>query len=1123
MNFILYLIYAVLIIGPIYLVWALYHINRKIRKIEWLNSQEYTVLRIDVPRLNDKSPLNAEQMFASIHGIYSESAKFQNHVSFEIVAKDKYIQFYTYLPVHLKDFVEGQIYAQYPNVEIHEVDDYASNIDVFSTNFAVAELSLNKPDVYPIKQFTDFEVDPISGITSVMTKLNQGEEVWFQMVISPIGDKWQEKGHRRVNSVRTGVKPTNNTVGSVILRGLLMLLRNFFLQVLKPGEMVDDTKEVKLPASVEEALKSIEQKITKLGFESKIRIMSISPDPVSARMRCQNVAAAFKQYNTNNLNGFKIGDIYLNNKDQWKDYAFRSFEGHGEIFNISELASLYHFPHASVATPNIVWSGSKKGEPPANLPIRDNTPSSDFTVLGQTNFRNEFIEFGIKRDDRRRHIYIVGKSGVGKSTLIENMAVNDIAEGRGVIIVDPHGETADKALACVPSNRINDVVVFDPSDRDFPIAFNILESVDDDFKGLVASGFVGIFKKIFDKSWGPRLEHILRNTVLALLDYPNSTMLDIPRMLTNARFRDAVMEHVKDPVIREFWLNEFASFDNKFRTEAVAPILNKVGQFLASSTIRNIVGQPKSSIDIRQIMDNEKIMIVNLSRGKIGEDNSALLGAMMITKIQLAAMSRANVTADKRPDCYLYVDEFQNFATDSFKVILSEARKYNLCLTVAHQYIAQLPEEVRDAVFGNAGTLITFRVGGTDADALIKEYEPVFLTNDLVNLDKFNIYIKLLVNGVSAPAFSARTLPPVQSVSGNIEQVIAHSHSAYSNARQEVEETINTRSRREDEELKQEAELFKKGGLEALLVKKQETPVTGYASSTTSRDILSSNKPSMSAVKQVEHNTEHAMPNGRRIEESHSSIPESKANDVIPQKPEPVIPVEPQIQPEVAEKVQTESSEAGDQEPKEPKEPKYIKYQNILDGKLYKERTARGGVKWYLGEEVDEEKLRKSGTLVDENARQLVEATKGLNPVRADGHRHKKASKDDHDKSKDQQAKADKSIPENEQPKAPQKENVESNSSTQPEHSSPVHDLKPDTASLELTKEPQPILPAKVESKELVEQLSTEQKMPRPGELNNGETVKIDNTMPDPDPRDSSSNSASSNASNIEEGQPIKL
>jgi len=955
MYYILYAVVALLIVGPVYMIIAITQMRRKMRKIDWLNAQEYTVLRIDVPRNNEKSPLAAEQMFASLHGIFSESAEFQNHISFEIVSKDKYIQFYIYLPVHLKDFVEGQVYAQYPTVEINQIEDYITHADINGKSYAICELDLTKPEVYPIKQFTDFEVDPLSGVTSVMSKLNEGEEVWFQMIIRPVGDNWQERGHAMVESVRSGKKLKGGGVGGKFGKAIFGFLSALLTQAVNPGaETVEIKSEVKLPASVEDALKNIEQKITKLGFQTKIRILALGHDSVTTKLKCQTIAAAFKQYNTTNLNGFRIGEIAMNDQAMWKDYAYRSFEDEGNIFNIAELASIYHLPHMSVSTPNIVWAGSKKSEPPANLPIRENMLAEEFTVLGETNFRNQYKEFGIKRDDRRRHIYIVGKSGVGKSTLIENMAINDVQSGRGVIAVDPHGDLADKILACIPNERVDDVIMFDPSDREYPIAFNLLEAVDDDFKGLVASGFVGIFKKIFGESWGPRLEHILRNTVLALLDFDGSTMLDIPKMLTNNSFRERVVDKIKDMVIKDFWMNEFAQYDAKFRTEAVSPILNKVGQFLSSSTIRNIVGQPKSRINIREIMDQKKILVVNLSRGKIGEDNSALLGAMMITKIQLAAMSRADVTADQRPDCYLYVDEFQNFATDSFATILSEARKYNLALTMAHQYIAQMPETVRDAVFGNAGTIISYRVGAADAEVLVKEFEPVFLANDLVNLDKFHTYVKLLIDGISCPAFSARTLPPVQKLSGNLEKVIAHSRQSYSNTRAQIEQELIDRNKEEEERMKREAELFKSGGLEALLTQKGGSVVDVGQQPAADRSFSTESKAQP---------TTSSHPLTAPAAQSHVS------------EPSPIIAEKTNDNRGVAAPEETNKTDQNN-EPEKPSGPRVVRHENILNGKLYKERTARGGVKWYIGEEVDEEKLRKGGTIVDDKARELVELTK---------------------------------------------------------------------------------------------------------------------------------------------------
>ncbi len=412
------------------------------------------------------------------------------------------------------------------------------------------------------------------------------------------------------------------------------------------------------------------------------------------------------------------------------------------------------------------------------------------SILGRTNFRNDRMKFGIKRDDRRRHIYVIGKTGMGKSTLLENAIIADIQNGHGVAVVDPHGDLVEKVIQFVPSSRINDVVYFNPADIEFPVAFNVLEKVHANERHLVASGMIGVFKKIWADSWGPRLEYLLRNAILALLDYKDSTMLGIIRMLSDKAYRKKVVEKIEDPVVKAFWINEFAKYTDKFASEAIAPIQNKVGQFLSSSLIRNIVGQVKSTIHLREIMDDGKILLLNLSKGRIGEDNSALLGAMMITKIQLAAMSRVSIPEEKRRDFYLYVDEFQNFATDSFSNILSEARKYRLNLIIANQYIEQLSETVRAAVFGNVGTLISFRVGAADAELLAMEFAPKFTEEDLVNLPKYRVYLKLMIDGVSSNPFSAQTLEPVTGANENAKKIIEVSRERYSKPRSIVEEKI---------------------------------------------------------------------------------------------------------------------------------------------------------------------------------------------------------------------------------------------------------------------------------------------------------------------------------------------
>ncbi len=422
--------------------------------------------------------------------------------------------------------------------------------------------------------------------------------------------------------------------------------------------------------------------------------------------------------------------------------------------------------------------------------LAEKNEKDEIVLFGETDYRNIRKKFGIKTDDRRRHVYLIGKTGTGKSTTLENMIYQDIKYGRGVGVIDPHGDLAEKVLDFIPGPRINDTIYFNPADIEYPIAFNILEKVEPSYRHLVASGLIGIYKKIWADSWGPRLEYVLRNAILALLEYPGSTLLGIMRILVDKEYRKKVVAKITDPVVKSFWVDEYPKYPEAFKSEAIAPIQNKVGQFLSTALIRNIVGQVKSAFNLREVMDQGKILILNLSKGRIGEDASALLGAMMITKIQLAAMSRIDIPESERKDFYLYVDEFQNFATESFVNILSEARKYRLNLILAHQYIAQLDEKVRSAIFGNVGTIICFRVGAEDAEILAKEFAPRFTETDLVNLDKYHIYVKLMIDGVTSEPFSAVTLPPIFESYGNKEKIIRVSRERYSEERKVVEEKI---------------------------------------------------------------------------------------------------------------------------------------------------------------------------------------------------------------------------------------------------------------------------------------------------------------------------------------------
>jgi len=417
--------------------------------------------------------------------------------------------------------------------------------------------------------------------------------------------------------------------------------------------------------------------------------------------------------------------------------------------------------------------------------------NNDINIFGETNFRSGAVRFGIRTDDRRRHVYVIGKTGSGKTNFSELMAINDIRAGHGVAVVDPHGEFAEKMLDFIPEHRIDDVIYFNPSDTAYPIAFNPLEKVATEHRHLVASGLMGIFKKIWVDMWSARMEYILNNTLLALLEFPDSTLLGVMRMFSEPEYRKKIVSNLSDPVIKAFWVNEYAKYSQRFESEAVAAIQNKIGQFISNPLIRNIVGQPHSTINMRRIMDEGKILIVNVSKGRIGEDNMALLGAMIITRLQLAAMGRVDVPESQRRDFFLYVDEFQNFATESFANILSEARKYRLSLILAHQYIEQLDEKVRAAVFGNVGTLVCFRIGAADAEFLEKEFMPEFEATDLVNLENYTVYMRLLIDGIASRPFSAKILPPLTPPAENFKDIIvANSREKYALPRAVVDEKI---------------------------------------------------------------------------------------------------------------------------------------------------------------------------------------------------------------------------------------------------------------------------------------------------------------------------------------------
>ncbi|MBI3984016.1 ATP-binding protein [Candidatus Microgenomates bacterium] len=768
-----------------YLIWQ----NR--RREHWVSDSEYSLLLIEVPKDNEKQALSAEQMFAALHGILRprqelvREGSIQEHISFEITSIGSQIRFYVWTPKHLRGFVEGQIYAQYPTVNIREVsEDYAKR-EFGDKIIEGAEMSLINSDVVPIRTFKSFEVDPLAGIGGVLGKLEEsGEEAWIQILARPVDDNWHARGETYIQNLRDGKKST------AIAAGAAGFLKDLAIALVKPpaGSGGAATKP-ELSDQQKAQVAAAAEKISKLGYEVALRIVHLGPDRRLSRLRLQSLVGAFKQFNDSN-NGFKIKE-YISGEAAQKRYSARFFAHKGFTLNIEELASLYHLPHMNVETPGTVWATTKTAEPPSNLPRVTSSDDPEISPVGTTNFRGSHLQFGLKRNDRGRHVYIVGQTGTGKSYLMQLMILSDIYHNQGFAIIDPHGDLATNILRYIPEHRLEDVIYFNPGDMQNPMAFNPLEVPDPSLKGHIASEVVGVLEKMFGYSWGPRLEHILRYTLLALLDYPSSTMMGITRMLTDKDYRKRVVKEIDDPVVKNFWTTEFASWTEKFASEAIAPVLNKVGAFTSNPLIRNIIGQPKSAFNIRKMMDDGKILVVNLSRGQVGEDNAATLGALLVTKIQLAAMSRSDIDRieDRRP-FYLYVDEFQNFATGSFAVILSEARKYGLYLTIANQYVSQMEEEVRDAVFGNVGTMIVFRIGADDGMYIGKYVEPTFIGQDLINLHNRNFVISMSIDGEKASPFTASSLLVPSPLSDHTPAIIERTRSKYASPKAVVEEKI---------------------------------------------------------------------------------------------------------------------------------------------------------------------------------------------------------------------------------------------------------------------------------------------------------------------------------------------
>lgn len=682
-----------------------------------------------------------------------------DHLSFEIIAWKNLIMFYVAVPRHLQQLVELQIHAQFPKAHIDEVEDY----NIFSPQGRIigGYLKMTKKYYFPIRTYKKLDGDPLEAVTNTLSKLGPEEGAAIQILIRPAPNGWQKIGQRIAQTMQKG-KTLQEALKLTSSSGFF---RTIFMTAKKPSgrgpyDMPTGSPRFLTPME-QELVKSLEEKGGKAGFHVNIRIISSSPVFEQARMNFINIVNAFSQY-TSQESGNAFRKVPLLRKGKFiRDFIFRHFnESNRILLNTEEVNSLFHFPLPTLETPNILWLLARKAPAPTNLP-------TEGVILGKNIYRGVEKMIRIKREDRRRHVYIIGMTGTGKSVLMQEMAKQDIKNGEGVCVVDPHGGLVEDILSCVPKSRAEDVIIFDPSDIERPVGLNMLDATSPEEADFAVQEMIAIFYKLFPPEMiGPMFEHNMRNVMLTLIadkEYPG-TIADIPRMFTDKTFQDYKLKKVTDPIVRAFWEKEMAKTSDFHKSEMLGYLISKVGRFVENQMMRNIIGQPHSGFNFREVMDKQKILLVNLSKGKTGEVNSNLLGLIIVSKLQMAALARADMPESQRKDFYLYIDEFQNFITDSIATILSEARKYKLNLTIANQYLGQLVEhnetKIRDAVLGTVGTLAAFRIGVEDAEIIAKQFAPVFNEYDVVNIDRFNAYVKLLIDNAASKAFNMATFPP---------------------------------------------------------------------------------------------------------------------------------------------------------------------------------------------------------------------------------------------------------------------------------------------------------------------------------------------------------------------------
>lgn len=710
----------VLSLGALGLVGVVYVLIQLLKfKDREKRSLEFVVLQVAVPRDNEIKIDAAEQMFASLFSIKDGGGllgflKPQEHLSFEIVAKKEDIRFYVAMPEKLRDLVEKQIHGAYPGADVKEVEEPSIFTD--HGKVAFAQLKLGSNSFYPIKIYKDLPTDPLSTLTAAMAKMGDNEGAAIQVLVTPAESKWQKSG------------------------------RAFISKTKKTESDPEKAKYNIDPKTYEE----IENKCSKPGFDTTVRIVVNSTTKESANAHLSNLTSSFSQFSSDHNH---FGKTKIRIKQLWMIdfiYRYQPLFGNKSILSVEELATLFHFPNKSVETPHIFWLNAKRAPAPALIPKTG-------TYLGKSVYRGVDRPVCISEDDRMRHVYIIGKTGVGKSELLTDMIMQDIRAGKGVCFIDPH-DTVERIMEMIPPERAEDVIYFNPSDTDRPLGLNMIEAETEEEKHFITTSIVGLMYKLYDPHKtgiiGPRFEHAVRNAMLTVMSEKGSTFVEVVRCLTDSRYVQELLPKVSDPIVRRYWTDQIAQTSDFHKSEVLDYIVSKFGRFVTNKMMRNIIGQSESAFNFRKVMDEGKILLINLAKGRIGEENSQFLGLILVPKILIGAMSRQDIPEEKRRPFYLYVDEFQNFATPDFAQILSEARKFRLALTVANQFIGQVEEEVKNAIFGNVGTLVSFRVGVSDANYLQHEYQPTFTEADLMNIERFNVYIKTIVNNEPVPPFS---------------------------------------------------------------------------------------------------------------------------------------------------------------------------------------------------------------------------------------------------------------------------------------------------------------------------------------------------------------------------------